>query len=82
VAPGAGAYSCEGPLDRFVALASGTTTANDSPGHAAARSVELLEAMTRSALDLRGESAAIDLELGVANIPPKRTNSLSNFPTP
>ena len=48
VSPGAGAYSCEGPPHRFVALIQGQGK-NDSPGEVAARSVELIEAMYRSA---------------------------------
>jgi predicted dehydrogenase len=47
-AKGEGAYTCEGPPNRFVDLIQGRGT-NDSPGEVAARSVELVEAMVRSA---------------------------------
>lgn len=43
-----GAYSCETPPNRFVELIQGWGT-NDSAGDVAARSVELLDAMHRSA---------------------------------
>jgi len=49
VSPGEGAYSCEGPPNRFVDLILGLAERNDSPGEAAARSVELLDAAYRSA---------------------------------
>ena len=48
IAANEGAYSCEAPPDRFVELIQGQGT-NDSPGEVAARSVELLDAMHRSA---------------------------------
>jgi predicted dehydrogenase len=48
VPPGEGAYSCEGPPNRFVDLIQGHGR-NDSPGEVAARSVELVDAMYRSA---------------------------------
>lgn len=44
----AGAYDCEGPPNRFVDLIQGHGR-NDSPGEVGARSVELLDAMLRSA---------------------------------
>jgi predicted dehydrogenase len=47
-AKGEGAYTCEGPPNRFVDLIQGRGT-NDSPGEVAACSVELIEAMVRSA---------------------------------
>jgi len=49
VAPDAGAYSCEGPPNRFVDLIQGKPVRNDSPGEVGARSVELLDAAVRSA---------------------------------
>lgn len=42
-----GAYDCDGPPNRFVELIQGRGS-NDSPGEAAARSVELIDAMFRS----------------------------------
>lgn len=48
VPPGEGAYSCEVPPVRFVELIAGHGR-NDSPGEVAARSVELIDAMHRSA---------------------------------
>jgi predicted dehydrogenase len=49
VAPGDGAYSCDGPPANFIDLVLGQTDTNHSPGWAAARSVELLDAAYRSA---------------------------------
>jgi predicted dehydrogenase len=46
----AGAYDCDGPPARFVELIQGQGT-NDSPGEVAARSVELIETMFRSAAE-------------------------------
>jgi predicted dehydrogenase len=48
VPAGEGAYSCEVPPARFVELIEGRGR-NDSPGEVAARSVELIDAMHRSA---------------------------------
>lgn len=48
VTKGEGAYSCEGPPNRFVDLIEGHMS-NNSPGEVAARSVEIIEAMYRSA---------------------------------
>ncbi len=45
---GAGAYDCDGPPNRFVDLIQGRGI-NESPGEVAARSVELIDAMMRSA---------------------------------
>jgi predicted dehydrogenase len=45
-----GAYDCDGPPNRFVELIQGHGT-NDSPGEVGARSVELIDAMFRSAAD-------------------------------
>lgn len=45
---GEAAYSCEGPPARFVELLKGVGR-NDSPGEVAARSVELVDAIVRSA---------------------------------
>jgi predicted dehydrogenase len=47
---GEGAYSCEGPPNHFVELIAAGGT-NSSPGEVAARSVELIDAMYRSAAD-------------------------------
>lgn len=49
LAPDAGAYSCEGPPNNFIDLIVGKTTVNWSPGEAAMRSVQLLDAAYRSA---------------------------------
>ncbi len=48
IPPDAGAYDCDTPPLRFVELIQGQGS-NDSPGEVAARSVELIEAMFRSA---------------------------------
>jgi predicted dehydrogenase len=64
VEPGAGAYSCEGPVERLVQIAAGDDVPNDSPGHVAARSVELIEALHRSASSADNAAAPIDLGLG------------------
>ena len=56
-AKGEGTYTCEGPPNRFVDLIQGRGT-NDSPGEVAARSVELIEAMVRSAAN-NGERVTI-----------------------
>lgn len=47
VPTGEGAYSCEGPPNRFIDLIEGRGV-NNSPGEAAARSVELITAMYTS----------------------------------
>lgn len=57
VPAGEGAYSCEGPPHRFVELIHGQGL-NNSPGIVAARSVELIDAMYRSAAD-RGKPALV-----------------------
>ncbi len=49
VAPDGGAYECNGPPNNFVDLILGTTDMNWSPGEAAMRGVELLDAAYRSA---------------------------------
>jgi predicted dehydrogenase len=49
VAPDAGGYECSGPPQNFVDLILGRTHVNWSPGEAAMRSVELLDAAYRSA---------------------------------
>lgn len=48
VPSGQGAYSCDGPPNRFVELLKGDAVTNDSPGWVAARSVELIASMHRS----------------------------------
>lgn len=47
VAPGAWAYSCEGPANRLVDIALGQGR-NESPGHVGARAVEALHALLQS----------------------------------
>jgi predicted dehydrogenase len=47
---GAGAYSCEGPPNRFIDIIKGEST-NDSPGEVGAKTVELIDAMHRSAAE-------------------------------
>lgn len=49
VPAGEGAYSCETPPARFIELITGAATTNNSSLDVAARSVELIEAMHRSA---------------------------------
>ena len=49
LAPDAGAYDCAGPIDTLVALASGETVVNNSPGELGVRTVEIIEAAYRSA---------------------------------
>ena len=56
VPPDAGAYECSGPPHNFVDLILGRTEVNWSPGEAAMRSVELLDAAYRSAASGRMES--------------------------
>jgi predicted dehydrogenase len=46
---GDGAYDCVGPVDALVDLALGRTEFNPSPGSLGARTVEVIEAMYRSA---------------------------------
>jgi predicted dehydrogenase len=57
IPPDAGAYDCDGPPARFVELIQGKGT-HDSPGEVAARSVELIDAMFRSAAQ-GGKSVAV-----------------------
>ncbi len=58
IPPGAGDYRCAEPVERFIDLALGRPAANNSPAHLAARSVELLEAMYRSAAT--GQTVTVD----------------------
>ena len=60
---GTGAYSCEVPPLRFVDLIQGLGT-NDSPGWLAARTVELIDAMHRSAA---ARGAVVQIEPSTAN---------------
>jgi predicted dehydrogenase len=53
--PGDGAYSCDGPPNRFVDLILGRDVPNNSSGEIGARSVELLDAAYRSARSGRAE---------------------------
>lgn len=48
VPPGEGEYSCDGPPNRFIEVIQGRGR-NDSPGDVGARTVELIDAMFRSA---------------------------------
>lgn len=56
VAPGDGAYDCEGPPAALLDLALGRATENCSPGELGARTVELLDATYRSARSGRLEA--------------------------
>jgi predicted dehydrogenase len=58
--PDAGAYTCDGPPNNFVDLVLGKATQNWSPGEAAMRSVELLDAAYRSAASGRAEQVVRD----------------------
>lgn len=51
VPSGAGAYACEIPVNRFIELITGESQANNSPLDLAARTVDLIEAMHKSAAD-------------------------------
>ena len=55
--PGDSAYRCDEPPHQFVELILGLTRRNDSPGEAAMRSVEILDAAYRSAKSGRNERA-------------------------
>lgn len=48
IEPGAGAYECLAPPNRFIDLVAGTSTENNSDARVAARSVELIDALLRS----------------------------------
>jgi predicted dehydrogenase len=56
VPPDGGGYECSGPPHNFVDLILGRTDVNWSPGEAAMRSVELLDAAYRSAVSGRLET--------------------------
>ena len=71
VPAGEGAYSCEGPVERLIQIAAGEDVSNDSPGHVAARSVELLEAIHLSAHH-SGAPTSINLALGAEFAPAAR----------
>lgn len=49
LAPGAGDYNCDGPPNAIVDLALGLTEVNRAPAELAARTVEILDAVYRSA---------------------------------
>lgn len=51
IEPGAGEYACIDPPNRFVDLVAGKATENNSDARVAARSVELIDALHRSAAD-------------------------------
>ena len=55
---GSGDYACDGPPHRFIDLILGRETENPSSGEIAARSVELLDAASRSAASGRVEAVA------------------------
>lgn len=59
VPSGDGAYSCDVPPVRFIELITGASSENNSPLSVAARSVELIEALHRSAA-LDGRPVAVD----------------------
>ncbi|GLI27763.1 oxidoreductase [Agromyces rhizosphaerae] len=48
IEPGAGAYECIVPPNRFIDLITGASTENNSDATVAARSIELIDAMLRS----------------------------------
>ncbi|BDZ54096.1 Gfo/Idh/MocA family protein [Agromyces marinus] len=62
VEPGAGAYECIVPPNRFIDLITGASTENNSDVEVAARSVELIDAMLRSAAAGGTEVNVHDLE--------------------
>jgi predicted dehydrogenase len=49
VRPGDGAYDCQGPIDTVLDLAQGKDVVNSSPAELGARTVEILDAVYRSA---------------------------------
>lgn len=55
MAPGAGAYSCERPLDTLVDICLGRPVENHSPGRVGMRAAEVLDALYRSAASGRLE---------------------------
>lgn len=57
-ADGDGAYDCDGPPATLLDLALGRTASNESPGELAARTVEILDAVYRSAASGRQEAVA------------------------
>lgn len=59
VEPGAGAYSCEAVPGYFVDLIRGHETENLSPGEIGARSIELIDALYRSA---RSDGMPVDID--------------------
>jgi predicted dehydrogenase len=62
--PGDGAYSCDGPPNRFVDLILGRDRPNNSSGVVGARSVELLDAAYRSAASGRPEPVDVEARAG------------------
>ncbi len=65
VPKGQGSYSCEGPVECFVDLVHGRACHNRSPGWVGARTVELLDALYRSASpSVPGRPVSVDLSLG------------------
>lgn len=63
IEPGAGAYECIAPPNRFVDLITGASTENNSDARVAARSVELIEAMLSSA-EQGGREATVVHDIG------------------
>jgi predicted dehydrogenase len=63
VPPGDGNYNCDVPPNRFIDLITGASKENNSPAEVAARSVEVLEGLHRSA-DASGSTVMIADLLG------------------
>jgi len=61
--PEAGAYDCDGPPNVLVDLALGRKVRNQSPGELAARTVEILDALYRSAASGRLERVTFAAEI-------------------
>ena len=60
IPPGAGAYSCAVPPARLIELITGASTENNSPLDVSARSVELIQAICRSAAHGGGPIPVLD----------------------
>jgi predicted dehydrogenase len=69
LAPDAGAYDCDGPPTALIDLALGRERRNLSPGELAARTVEVLEAVYRSAASGGLERVASGADLGARSFP-------------
>jgi predicted dehydrogenase len=64
ITPDEGAYSCEGPVDRFLALAARRASKSNSSAVVGARTVEILAALAASAADPQHRPVPINLSLG------------------